>query len=108
MSVDIDGLKAVNDRDGHAAGDELLVTVAHAIAAVMRAGDVVARVGGDEFVCVLIDSDQDAGRHIAKRMLEAVDSVRLHGHASRASIGVAYAAPDLSLRDTIRREDTAL
>lgn len=108
LAIDVDGLKAVNDRDGHAVGDELLVTVAHSIALVMRSGDVVARIGGDEFVCVVFDSDPDAGRHAAKRALEAVDLVRLRGHAPRISIGVAYAAPDLSLEDTIRRADAAM
>ncbi|MGH2862903.1 MAG: diguanylate cyclase [Steroidobacteraceae bacterium] len=108
LAIDIDGLKAVNDRDGHAAGDELLVTVARALAAVMPSGDVVARVGGDEFVCVLFDSDHDAGARVAKRILDSVHFARLDGHAPRASIGVAYAAPGLALRDTIRRADAAM
>jgi diguanylate cyclase (GGDEF)-like protein len=108
LAIDVDGLKAVNDRDGHAAGDELLVTVAHAIAAVMRSGDVVARVGGDEFVCVVFDSDQGEGGQVAERTLDAVHSALVHGHAARASIGVAYAAPDLPLEDTIRRADKAM
>ena len=108
LAIDIDGLKAVNDRDGHAAGDELLVTVARAMAAVMRPGDVVARVGGDEFVCVLFDSDHDAGPSVAQRILDAVELARLNGHAPRASIGVAFAAPDLELKDTIRRADAAM
>jgi diguanylate cyclase len=48
----VDGLKTVNDRLGHAAGDELLALVAHAVGAVLRDGDILARVGGDEFVAV--------------------------------------------------------
>jgi len=108
MAIDIDGLKTINDRDGHAAGDELLVTVARAITAVMRAGDVVARVGGDEFVGVVFDSDPDAGDHVARRTLDAIQSVPAHGDAARASIGVAYAPSDLPLEETVRRADTAM
>jgi diguanylate cyclase (GGDEF)-like protein len=108
LAIDVDGLKAVNDRDGHAAGDALLVTVADALAAVLRSGEVVARVGGDEFVCVLFDSVQDVGAQVAKRLLNALDVARVDGDAPRASIGVAYAAPGVPLPDTIRRADAAM
>jgi GGDEF domain-containing protein len=51
--VDVDGLKAVNDAQGHSAGDNLLVAVAHVLKARLRSYDLVLRFGGDEFVCVL-------------------------------------------------------
>ena len=51
--VDVDGLKARNDRDGHAAGDHALVKVAHALQEGLRAYDTIVRWGGDEFLCVL-------------------------------------------------------
>ena len=56
--VDVDGLKTVNDTEGHAAGDELLREVARSITQHLRSYDVIARFGGDEFVCSL--SGQDA------------------------------------------------
>jgi len=60
--VDVDLLKAVNDADGHEAGDRVLKAVAVALTSQVRAGDLVARVGGDEFVAVLEDMDRAAAR----------------------------------------------
>lgn len=108
LAIDVDGLKEVNDRDGHAAGDELLLLVADAIRSVVRGEDLVARVGGDEFVCILSDADEDAGAHVAGRLLEAALDARHRGDAPRLSIGVACAAPGTSLDDTIRRADAAM
>jgi diguanylate cyclase (GGDEF)-like protein len=61
--VDVDGLKAVNDRDGHASGDRLLQTVVGAIRTRLRSFDPIVRYGGDEFVCGLSGTDlEEAGR----------------------------------------------
>ena len=59
--VDVDGLKAVNDGDGHAAGDELLRACARLLADNTRATDIVARIGGDEFGAILRHSDEQQG-----------------------------------------------
>ena len=108
LAIDVDRLKMVNDRHGHAAGDELLLLVADAIRSVLRAGDVVARVGGDEFVCVAFDADEEAAVLGATRMLKAVRSADHRGWEPRISIGVARAEPGEFLDHVLRRADTAM
>lgn len=108
LAIDVDRLKEVNDRHGHAAGDELLLLVADAIRSVLRAGDVVARVGGDEFACVAFDADEDAAVLVATRMLNAVRSADHRGWEPRVSIGVACAEPGESLAHSLRRADAAM
>jgi diguanylate cyclase (GGDEF)-like protein len=71
--LDLDGFKAVNDRHGHAAGDELLQAAALRMRAVLKPGDQIVRLGGDEFVALIerIESDTDAS-HVAMRLGEAL------------------------------------
>lgn len=64
LYIDLDGFKEVNDAFGHAVGDEVLRTVAARLCGAVRAGDIVARVGGDEFV-VVSDSLEDQGEAVA-------------------------------------------
>lgn len=70
--LDVDGLKAVNDRWGHAAGDVLLAAVARALSSSVRAGDVVGRLGGDEFAVIQRDATPETAGVLAARMHEAV------------------------------------
>jgi diguanylate cyclase (GGDEF)-like protein len=67
VMMDVDGLKGVNDRLGHAAGDALLVSVANAIRTVIRDHDVAARLGGDEFALLAVEYDDDE-RHLQERL----------------------------------------
>ena len=90
--VDVDRLKAVNDRDGHAAGDRVLQSVVRTIRARLRSFDPIIRYGGDEFVCGLSGTDLAE----AKRRFDSI-GVALEADASVASV-VGFAA--LSADDT--------
>lgn len=113
-ALDLDLFKGVNDSFGHAAGDEVLITVAEAIRTGLRRGDIVARVGGDEFL-ILVSSYQSrrALISILKRMIERIEvPISLDGGVARlsASVGVAKFAmsPGCDLGEIIRRADAAL
>ncbi|MPQ96680.1 EAL domain-containing protein [Modestobacter sp. I12A-02628] len=93
LVVDLDGFKAVNDRHGHACGDEVLREVARRMRALVRAGDVVARLGGDEFVVLVEPVDNEADLvDLAERLIAAIgEPITAHDRVVRmgASVGVA-------------------
>ena len=103
--LDIDGLKRVNDAEGHAAGDALLRDVATAITTTMRAYDVTVRWGGDEFVCALSDTAPE----VAAGRISAIQQA-LTALPSRPSIsaGLAELGDDDDLESLIERADSAL
>jgi diguanylate cyclase (GGDEF)-like protein/PAS domain S-box-containing protein len=72
LLLDLDGFKRVNDSFGHAAGDELLTRISGAMRSILRDGDVLARMGGDEFALILPDSDDEAGLAVAGKLIAAV------------------------------------
>jgi diguanylate cyclase (GGDEF)-like protein len=101
VMLDLDGFKLLNDRFGHAAGDELLCDVASALLHAIRAQDTVARIGGDEFCVLAPETDAPRTLPLAKRITEAVTDATAGVETLRASIGIAVfpgdgeSAPDL-------------
>ncbi len=111
--LDLDGFKAVNDQYGHGTGDELLVVVSQRMKGALRDGDTLARIGGDEFVAVLVDLDQpgDAEPVLERLLLAAADPVTL-GNAEinvSASMGIAVYPRDGTHADLLlRRADQSM
>ena len=93
--LDLDAFKALNDRLGHAVGDDCLVRAAAALKAELRPGDRIARMGGDEFVMLLPGLGEAAGAALVPRLRAALEGIVAAGWPIRGSFGaVAVAADD--------------
>jgi diguanylate cyclase (GGDEF)-like protein/PAS domain S-box-containing protein len=114
VSLDLDNFKAVNDRHGHAIGDELLTTVSHRMKNAIRTDDTLARLGGDEFVAVLIGCESPEQSLPAVRLLlDAASKPVLIGALSlqlSASAGIACypQAEDVDADQLLRQAAQAL
>jgi diguanylate cyclase (GGDEF)-like protein len=106
--LDVDQFKSINDRSGHAVGDEVLRAVAAAIVSVLRRDDRVVRVGGDEFLLVLPGAASPAARQIAERARTRIAETEIDGHLVTTSAGVAERAPHEPRERLLARADAAL
>lgn len=108
---DLDGFKAVNDRLGHQAGDEVLIEVARRLRAAMRPSDTVARVGGDEFVVLCEDLPSEHREVVAERIRSAT-TLPFDTSSGPArvglSIGMAEASPDRSPTEVLSQADRGM
>ena len=113
LLLDLDGFKAINDRLGHAAGDKLLRGVAERLQSCIRGGDTACRYGGDEFVLLLPEVDDE------QRALDVAQKIHVHLAASyvvddqsitvTASIGVAVSAlHGVTQQDLLKQADVAM
>jgi diguanylate cyclase (GGDEF)-like protein len=103
--VDVDGLKAVNDAQGHAAGDQVLRDVAAALRDGLRSYDLVIRYGGDEFLCVLSGTDVDGAQ---RRFDEVTRSLTQRSPKASVSTGLAALEDPDTLDALTARADAAL
>jgi diguanylate cyclase (GGDEF)-like protein/PAS domain S-box-containing protein len=107
LSIDLDRFKPVNDLLGHAAGDQVLNEVSKRLGQCLRNDDLVARVGGDEFVLVLADmASEDEVEDLCKRLIDGIEQpfqVGEHEVFISASIGIAMAPADATLADELLR-----
>lgn len=115
LTFDLDRFKAINDGFGHAAGDAVLRGVAAALAGTLRAGDVPARFGGEEFVVLLPDTTLPAAQQVAERLRAAIRTTVPHPAGPEAavtvSIGIApvgVGEPEAALLAALAAADAAL
>ena len=111
--LDLDGFKPINDRHGHAAGDRLLVEMAQRMRECLRGGDTVARVGGDEFILLLLGLEGiDEAEAALRRILDAIARPLLVGEETTtvsASLGVTlYPLDDADADTLLRHADQAM
>ena len=115
VALDLDGFKPINDNHGHAAGDELLIETAETLRAELRSSDFICRLGGDEFIVVLPDTDADAARVVADKLIRGmrrVNRAKRDGTVIelRASLGIASSERSAPTEpaDLLRAADRAL
>jgi diguanylate cyclase (GGDEF)-like protein len=109
--LDLDHLKQINDTHGHAAGDEVIIRVARRLRHAIRADDLAARWGGEEFLILLPDQPLDGVVSVAQKVLHAIcdQPIGTQQHRVSASAGVAlYPDHGLTPDELIRHADEAL
>ncbi len=111
---DLDGFKPINDNYGHAVGDKLLVALARRLKATLRDGETLARIGGDEFVLVLVDlSDRESSTPFLTRLFAAArEPLRIEGveHRVTISLGATFypQADEIDADQLLRQADQAM
>jgi diguanylate cyclase (GGDEF)-like protein len=108
ISADLDALKRINDRDGHAAGDQAIKAAGELLLRSARASDRVARVGGDEFLILMPHTDEVGSNRYIARVRAGIDAVLRGTGCTSISLGAATSRDGETLAETVRRADAAM
>ena len=108
VSADLNGLKGINDRLGHEAGDRAIKAAADLLRRTARSTDRVARVGGDEFLVLMPQTDEVGAQRFVDRVLAGAVRTLCDDVCLSISMGAATAAADESLVETVRRADARM
>ena len=90
LYFDVDGMKAINDRHGHGAGDLVVKHAAETLLARLRGSDLVGRLGGDEFGVILTQAGNEAAQAKARSLAEAIRETPVHWNGVALKIGISY------------------
>ncbi len=110
-SMDLDKFKQINDRQGHAAGDRALQMVARTMAASIRGSDLLVRMGGDEFLLLMPDTDLQSAQILAQRLWQKIDRLSINTNGVDRlgiSIGIVQWQPGLTKNDWLQLADDTL
>lgn len=113
LIIDADHFKHINDTHGHGEGDVALLMIAKAIQTGIRAGDLVGRIGGEEFAAFLANTDEAEAMLVAERIRQAVEALRFSPGDGKpmqlsVSIGGTGFYPNLSVKQMMREADNSL
>jgi diguanylate cyclase (GGDEF)-like protein len=112
LFIDIDDFKAINDNYGHATGDQVLKVVAETLRHNLRSFDLVGRLGGEEFVVILLNVTEEQFRTIAQKLVKLVASSQLETEKGQLtatiSLGATLARLDDSFEDLLNRADALM
>jgi diguanylate cyclase (GGDEF)-like protein len=112
IAIDIDDFKSINDRYGHDAGDKILKTFSNSIQINARGTDTCVRLGGDEFIIILPNTERDIAVTIAERIRKSIEAVEIYFNEEpvniTSSIGVSTHSGEVDISSLMKSADQAL